>query len=197
MSQSSTTYPQYYFWQSSELDTITETLRAGKRLSDVEGLENVVKGVLELMGLTYTAVKIVSQEEPYAIFVRSKVHNTTINQGERGTDPKGYHLTFNYKLKLHVDQRKHITGHVYVDNPRRLNVRETKFTPLKDDVAPKATVSKKPVTKVTKDGNTDQVKARTAVKKSKPSKTENPAWPDEKLLWRVPHELVSRMHLAL
>ncbi|KAG6205313.1 hypothetical protein E4U34_000133 [Claviceps purpurea] len=164
MSQSSTTYPQYYFWQSSELDTITETLRAGKRLSDVEG---------------------------------SKVHNTTINQGERGTDPKGYHLTFNYKLKLHVDQRKHITGHVYVDNPRRLNVRETKFTPLKDDVAPKATVSKKPVTKVTKDGNTDQVKARTAVKKSKPSKTENPAWPDEKLLWRVPHELVSRMHLAL
>ncbi|KAG6146602.1 hypothetical protein E4U37_000201 [Claviceps purpurea] len=164
MSQSSTTYPQYYFWQSSELDTITETLRAGKRLSDVEGLENVVKGVLELMGLTYTAVKIVSQEEPFAIFVRCITRRSTKGNVERTPSLKGYHLTFNYKLKLHVDQRKHITGHVYVDNPRRLNVRETKFTPLKDDVAPKATVSKKPVTKVTKDGNTDQVKARTAVK---------------------------------
>ncbi|KAG6301576.1 hypothetical protein E4U09_005030 [Claviceps aff. purpurea] len=74
----------------------------------------------------------------------SKVHNTTFSRVKRVKDPKGYHLTFRYKLQRHIDRKTHMTGHIYVDDPKSLNVTRAKLAPEKDDTAPKADMSKKP-----------------------------------------------------
>ncbi|KAG5932051.1 hypothetical protein E4U60_005532 [Claviceps pazoutovae] len=100
---------------------------------------------IESVSAHIAAVKDEAKQEPKAIFVRSRVNNTTFSLRKPVKDPKGYHLTINYKLQRHVDSKRHITGHVYVDGPRSRNVTGTTFTKEKesDDAAPKAELSKK------------------------------------------------------
>ncbi|KAG6158466.1 hypothetical protein E4U37_005819 [Claviceps purpurea] len=76
----------------------------------------------------------------------SKVHNTTFSRVKRVKDPKGYHLTFRYKLQRHIDRKTHMrdTFTWTVDDPKSLNVTRAKLAPEKDDTAPKADMSKKP-----------------------------------------------------
>ncbi|KAG5934375.1 hypothetical protein E4U59_006254 [Claviceps monticola] len=88
------------------------------------------------------------------------------------TNLKGYHLAIGYKLQRHVDSKRHITGHVYVDGPRSRNVTGTKFSKEKDDAAPKAKLSKK--TGQEQNEDQDETKKRAIVKKPKP--LDNPAW---------------------
>ncbi|KAG6204931.1 hypothetical protein E4U35_002977 [Claviceps purpurea] len=43
------------------------------------------------------------------------MHSTTISEGERKPDPKGWHVTFSFKTQEQLDSGTHVTCHAYVD----------------------------------------------------------------------------------
>ncbi|KAG5944478.1 hypothetical protein E4U59_007154 [Claviceps monticola] len=76
----------------------------------------------------------------------TRVTTFSSSREKRVKDPKGYHLTFSYKLQRHIDRKTHMMGHVnvYVDDPQSLNVMRTNFAPEKVDITQKTDMSKKP-----------------------------------------------------
>ncbi|KAG6090974.1 hypothetical protein E4U31_007496 [Claviceps sp. LM219 group G6] len=182
-------YPRYYTFASSAFNVDSE--------KDKD--KNARELTLKLMRVAYTAVKSEAKEEPEEILLRSGFHNTTFFKGERIKDTRGWHITISYKLKQHVNGRRHVAGHVYVDSPRHANVTEWQFDPEKDDAAPKARLRDK----LDSDGpnrgknEDDKKKGRGKARETRSVGAEKPAWPDMEQLWGVPDELVSRMHLAL
>ncbi|KAG6150772.1 hypothetical protein E4U11_008152 [Claviceps purpurea] len=112
-------------------------------------------------------VENMPKEEPYAISVRIRVHNTTVSRGQRRKDPKGYQLTFSYKLKPPIDRRMHITGHVYVDDPKRSEAQYDgdQFCPREGRCSPKGHIEQE-------DRDKRETKKRETAKESNP--LENP-----------------------
>ncbi|KAG6181991.1 hypothetical protein E4U27_002052 [Claviceps purpurea] len=41
------------------------------------------------------------------------MHSTTISEGERKPDPKGWHVTFSFKTQEQLDSGTHVTCHAY------------------------------------------------------------------------------------
>ncbi|KAG6311798.1 hypothetical protein E4U22_002436, partial [Claviceps purpurea] len=92
-----------------------------------------------------------------------RVHNTTVSRGQRRKDPKGYHLTFSYKLKPPIDRRMHITGHVYVDDPKRSEAQYDgdRFCPRERRCSPKGHIEQE-------DRDKRETKKRETAKESNP-----------------------------
>ncbi|KAG6090872.1 hypothetical protein E4U30_007857 [Claviceps sp. LM220 group G6] len=182
-------YPRYYLHKGDAFD-MNSKLDRSKRATE---------RALKLMKVAYTAVKSRAKQEPEEILLRGGFHNTTLFKGERVKDTRGWHSTISYKLKHHVNGRRHIAGHVYVDSPTSANVTDWQFDEEKDDAAPKAQLKDKPDSNGP-DPTTNEdhkKKGREKAKETKPGESQKPAWPDMEQLWGVPDELVCRMHLAL
>ncbi|KAG6260264.1 hypothetical protein E4U49_005087 [Claviceps purpurea] len=97
------------------------------------------------------------------LFNLIRVHNMTVSRGQRRKDPKGYHLTFSYKLEPPIDRRMHITGHVYVDDPKRSEAQYDgdQFYPREGRCSPKGHIEQE-------DRDKRETKKRETAKESNP-----------------------------
>ncbi|PVH93026.1 hypothetical protein DM02DRAFT_542361 [Periconia macrospinosa] len=86
----------------------------------------------KLVGLAYATAQ--SQGiAPTAILIRADIHDTTVVNGKRIKDPKGFHGTFAYKTEQQTGDETHVTGHGYTTGKDNFILREAVHTSEKKD----------------------------------------------------------------